>query len=83
MHDYAVYFITLALGVAVFYAFNTDLGPGHLLQGDVGEMLKAVGDILQGVTFSWRWSWASPWCTPTTSSSAAARRRAGAAHWQS
>lgn len=23
MHDYAVYFITLALGVAVFYAFNT------------------------------------------------------------
>jgi putative ABC transport system permease protein len=51
MHDYAVYFITLALGVAVFYAFNTISAQATFVQGDVGEILKAVGDILQGVTF--------------------------------
>lgn len=51
MHDYAVYFITLALGVAVFYAFNTISAQASFVQGDVGEMLKAVGQILQGVTF--------------------------------
>jgi putative ABC transport system permease protein len=47
MHDYAVYFLTLVLGVAVFYAFNTISVQGRLsVAGDVGETLKQVGEIL-------------------------------------
>ncbi len=50
LHDYAVYFLTLVLGVAVFYAFNTISVQGDFLRGDVGEMLGEVGQILDGVT---------------------------------
>ncbi len=50
LHDYAVYFLTLVLGVAVFYAFNTVNVQGDFLRGDVGEMLGAAGQILDGVT---------------------------------
>lgn len=50
LHDYAVYFLTLVLGVAVFYAFNTISVQGDFLRGDVGETLRQVGQILDGVT---------------------------------
>lgn len=50
MHDYAVYFLTLVLGVAVFYAFNTVSVQADFLQGDVVRLLKSLGDMLQGLT---------------------------------
>ncbi|MCR9035657.1 FtsX-like permease family protein [Tractidigestivibacter montrealensis] len=50
LHDYAVYFLTLVLGVAVFYAFNTMSVQGDFLRGDVGETLSQVGQILDGLT---------------------------------
>ena len=50
LHDYAVYFLTLVLGVAVFYAFNTISVQGDFLRGDVGETLRQVGQILDGLT---------------------------------
>lgn len=50
LHDYAVYFLTLVLGVAVFYAFNTMSVQGGFLRGDVGETLSQVGQILDGLT---------------------------------
>lgn len=50
LHDYAVYFLTLVLGVAVFYAFNTISVQGDFLRGDVGATLKQVGQILDGLT---------------------------------
>lgn len=50
LHDYVVYFLTLVLGVAVFYAFNTMSVQGDFLRGDVGETLSQVGQILDGLT---------------------------------
>lgn len=50
MHDYAVYFLTLVLGVAVFYAFNTVSMQADFLEGDVVRLLKSLGDMLQGLT---------------------------------
>jgi putative ABC transport system permease protein len=50
MHDYAVYFVTLALGVAVFYAFNTISTQASFVRGNVGEILAEVGSMLSGVT---------------------------------
>lgn len=50
LHDYAVYFLTLVLGVAVFYAFNTVSVQGDFLRGDVGATLKQVGQILDDLT---------------------------------
>lgn len=50
LHDYAVYFLTLVLGVAVCYAFNTMSVQGDFLRGDVGETLSQVGQILDGLT---------------------------------
>ncbi len=50
LHDYAVYFLTLVLGVAVFYSFNTISVQGDFLRGDVGELLTQVGQILDGLT---------------------------------
>ena len=41
--DYAVYFITLVLGVAVFYAFNTISDQASFLSTDAREMVQAVG----------------------------------------
>lgn len=50
LHDYTVYFLTLVLGVAVFYAFNTMAVQADFLQGDVGAMLRQVGQMLSYVT---------------------------------
>lgn len=48
--DYSVYFITLALGVAVFYAFNTIGMQADFLNGDVANVLEFVGQAMQGIT---------------------------------
>ncbi|MGN0075521.1 MAG: ABC transporter permease [Parafannyhessea sp.] len=50
VHDYAVYFLTLVMGVAVFYAFNTISVQADFLSNTMSELLKQVGQILQGVT---------------------------------
>ena len=48
--DYAVYFITLVLGVAVFYAFNTISDQASFLSTDAREMVQAVGQLMLFVT---------------------------------
>lgn len=50
LHDYTVYFVTLVLGVAVFYAFNTIAVQADFLVGDVSAMLKQIGVMLRYVT---------------------------------
>lgn len=51
MHDYAVYFLTLVMGVAVFYAFNTISVQADFLSNSVSELLNQVGQIMQGLTY--------------------------------
>ncbi|MGI6535158.1 MAG: FtsX-like permease family protein [Eggerthellaceae bacterium] len=48
--DYTLYFITLALGAAVFYAFNTVSLQADFLDSNSSDMLKSIGDILSAVT---------------------------------
>lgn len=48
--SYTLYFVTLALGVAVFYAFNTVSMQTDFLQGGGSDMLGQIGDIIWGVT---------------------------------
>lgn len=50
LRDYAVYFVTLALGVAVFYAFNTIAGQAAFLSEDARAMVQAVSLIMRLVT---------------------------------
>lgn len=50
VHDYAVYFVTLVMGVTIFYAFNTISVQGNFLRGDVGQTLSAAGQLLDGIT---------------------------------
>ena len=48
--DYLVYFFTLTIGVAVFYAFNTIAVQADFLKSDVREMVKAIYGIITGLT---------------------------------
>ena len=48
--DYTLYFVTLALGVAVFYAFNTVSLQADFLDSNVSERLESIGEILSGIT---------------------------------
>lgn len=50
IRDYAVYFVTLVLGVAVFYAFNTIAGQAGFLSYRYGDILGMLGEILTGLT---------------------------------
>ena len=50
MHDYAVYFLTLVMGVAVFYAFNTISVQADFLSNSLSDVLKQVGEIMHGLT---------------------------------
>lgn len=50
MRDYAVYFVTLALGVAVFYAFNTISGQASFLSADKRATIQAISGIMTGTT---------------------------------
>ena len=51
LRDYAVYFVTIALGVAVFYAFNTIGVQGEFLSGSASETLLFIADLLHGLTY--------------------------------
>ena len=48
--DYAIYFVTLVLGVAVFYAFNTMANQADFFEGDTREVMQTVGWLLHGLT---------------------------------
>lgn len=50
IRDYAVYFVTLVLGVAVFYAFNTISDQADFLKPEYGDLIGMLGDILMGLT---------------------------------
>ena len=49
--DYAIYFVTLVLGVAVFYAFNTMASQADFFEGDTREVMQTVGLLLHGLTY--------------------------------
>lgn len=49
--DYAVYFVTIALGVAVFYAFNTIGTQTSFMSESTIDMLKFVGRVIHNITF--------------------------------
>lgn len=51
LRDYAVYFVTIALGVAVFYAFNTIGAQGEFLSSSASETLNFIADLLHGLTY--------------------------------
>ncbi|WP_028263457.1 FtsX-like permease family protein [Atopobium fossor] len=48
--DYLVYFFTLTIGVAVFYAFNTIAVQADFLKNDVREMVREIHGIVTGLT---------------------------------
>lgn len=48
--SYTLYFVTLALGAAVFYAFNTVSMQADFLQSNASDMLTSIGDALSGIT---------------------------------
>ncbi len=50
LRDYAVYFVTIVLGVAVFYAFNTISDQADFLSGTANSLLQALGGIMTGLT---------------------------------
>lgn len=50
VRDYAIYFVTLVLGVAVFYAFNSIAGQASFLSPEYGEILGMLGDLMTGLT---------------------------------
>ncbi|MFZ2755811.1 MAG: FtsX-like permease family protein [Atopobiaceae bacterium] len=50
VRDYAVYFVTLALGVAVFYAFNTISGQADFLSTNASEIVGTISSIMTGTT---------------------------------
>ncbi|MGI6754930.1 MAG: FtsX-like permease family protein [Atopobiaceae bacterium] len=48
--DYALYFVTLTLGVAVFYAFNTISDQAQFLSESASLMVQFIGRGITGVT---------------------------------
>lgn len=50
LRDYTVYFVTLVLGVTVFYAFNTISGQADFLSEDTRQMVKTVAMLMGFVT---------------------------------
>lgn len=48
--DYTVYFVTLVLGVAVFYAFSTISDQASFLSTDTREAIQVVGGLMRIVT---------------------------------
>ena len=51
LRDYVVYFVTIALGVAVFYAFNTIGAQGEFLSTSASETLNFIARLLHGLTY--------------------------------
>ncbi len=50
LRDYAVYFVTIVLGVAVFYAFNTISDQADFLNGASDSLLQMLGSVMTGLT---------------------------------
>lgn len=50
LRDYAVYFVTIALGVAVFYAFNTISGQSNFLSESTNAILNMLSGIMAWLT---------------------------------
>lgn len=50
LRDYTVYFVTLVLGVTVFYAFNTISEQADFLSEDTRQMVKTVAMLMGFVT---------------------------------
>ncbi len=50
LRDFAVYFATVALGVAVFYAFNTIADQADFLSAEVSGIVASIGGIMGGLT---------------------------------
>lgn len=48
--DYAIYFVTLSLGVAVFYAFNSIADQASFLSESTSELLQTLSDGISGIT---------------------------------
>ena len=48
--DYLVYFFTLTISVAIFYAFNTIAVQADFLKTDAREMVKAIYGLIVGLT---------------------------------
>lgn len=50
LRDYAVYFVTIALGVAVFYAFNTISGQSNFLSESTNAILNMLSGVMMWLT---------------------------------
>ena len=50
LRDFAVYFATVALGVAVFYAFNTISDQADFLSDATSGIVASIGGIMSGLT---------------------------------
>lgn len=50
VRDYSVYFVTLLIGIAVFYAFNTIAVQADFLDPSVSEALGTIGRVLSALT---------------------------------
>lgn len=50
VHDYSVYFVTLVLGVSVFYAFNTIGVQTGFFQEDLREVVRNFSLLVSGLT---------------------------------
>ena len=51
LRDYAIYFVTIALGVAVFYAFNTIDQQSQFLSESTSDTLQLVSTIMTALTY--------------------------------
>ena len=50
LRDFAVYFVTLVLGVAMFYAFNTITDQADFLSSETSALLAALGVLVEALT---------------------------------
>lgn len=55
--DYLVYLLTLALGVTVFYAFNTISMQVDIAGIDEEGLAQVMGSMLGDLTYFWPVSW--------------------------
>lgn len=77
VRDYAIYFVTLVFGVAVFYAFNSVTGQSILFDLEdtaTASVFEMTGQMLGMFSVVIACGWAFSCCTRTGSSSADASR---------
>lgn len=51
LRDYAIYFVTISLGVAVFYAFNTIDQQAQFLSESTSDVLDLISSIMGALTY--------------------------------